>query len=255
MSNDKNNGYEFEKAMVKFLNDYGFKAYRTNKANEADPKCFKAGYDGGVDIIATCEMHHNNDMKSFVFYIQCKNHKDDIGKEAVSAVYAGLHSRKATGANSIPVVIATSDMSQETLLFAKSLDVEVFLKNEYQLIQNTINGYKPPYAQYGIMMKCLLYNVTHDAIWFDTLPNTGVILRDISMAERLMESYNMNFDEAQSHMDKMSMYQRKAMEESQKALDIQKMTVYNALMDLDAILHKQKKEIDNATKEASLESG
>ena len=49
-------GLQFEKAVVDMLNKCGFKAWRTNQSNEADPERYKAGFDGGVDIIATFDV-------------------------------------------------------------------------------------------------------------------------------------------------------------------------------------------------------
>lgn len=44
-------GIEYENNVVKILQSCGLTAYRTNKANESDPEQYKAGFDGGVDII------------------------------------------------------------------------------------------------------------------------------------------------------------------------------------------------------------
>ena len=44
-------GLQFEVAIVNMLTKCGFKAWRTNQSNEADPERYKAGFDGGVDII------------------------------------------------------------------------------------------------------------------------------------------------------------------------------------------------------------
>ena len=49
-------GLQFEKAVVDMLNKCGFKAWRTNQSNEADLERYKAGFDGGVDIIATFDV-------------------------------------------------------------------------------------------------------------------------------------------------------------------------------------------------------
>ena len=50
--------------------------------NEADPERYKAGFDGGVDFIATFDVvkpiHRN-----VCFYIQCKCHKEPLTKTAI----------------------------------------------------------------------------------------------------------------------------------------------------------------------------
>lgn len=67
----------FEQAVVDMLNKCGFKAWRTNQSNEADSERYKAGFDGGVDFIATFDVvkpiHRN-----VCFYIQCKCHKEPL---------------------------------------------------------------------------------------------------------------------------------------------------------------------------------
>ena len=65
-------GIEYENKVVEILNDCGLEAYRTNKANESDPEQYKAGFDGGVDIIAKYSMTVRKIYKDFVFYIQSK---------------------------------------------------------------------------------------------------------------------------------------------------------------------------------------
>ena len=57
INNAVTKGIQFEKTMESFLNESGLKATRTNVSNEYDPAEYKAGFDGGVDIIATFE--HN----------------------------------------------------------------------------------------------------------------------------------------------------------------------------------------------------
>ena len=71
-------GLQFEKAVVDMLNKCGFKAWRTNQSNEADLERYKAGFDGGVDIIATfnvvkpiCILFHiTHYIKNLIFHIR-----------------------------------------------------------------------------------------------------------------------------------------------------------------------------------------
>lgn len=154
-------GLQFENAVVDMLNNCGFKAWRTNQSNEADPEKYKAGFDGGVDIIATFDVIKPI-CRNVCFYIQCKCHKEPLTKSAISEVYAGMHVRKGLSATSLPVVFATSDASQETFQYASDLGVELFLKNEFDLIQNVQAGLPIPYGNYGHLMRVILYHYTND---------------------------------------------------------------------------------------------
>lgn len=88
-------GLQFEKAVVDMLNKCGFKAWRTNQSNEADLERYKAGFDGGVEIIATFDVVKPI-CRNVCFYIQCKCHKEPLTKSAISEIYAGMHARKGT---------------------------------------------------------------------------------------------------------------------------------------------------------------
>ena len=92
-------GKSYEELIVDILNQSGLEAWRTNKANSADPVQYKAGFDGGVDICATFSHNGKNAYKEFLFYIQCKNHKVPLEKTAVAEVYAGMHVRNAKADN------------------------------------------------------------------------------------------------------------------------------------------------------------
>ena len=63
-------GIAYENRVVAVLQSCGLTAYRTNKANESDPKQYKAGFDGRVDIIAKYNVTVRKIYKDFVFYIQ-----------------------------------------------------------------------------------------------------------------------------------------------------------------------------------------
>ena len=52
MRNAVDIGIKYEKKVLEALQTYGLKAYRTNQTNIHDPKGYKHGFDGGVDIIA-----------------------------------------------------------------------------------------------------------------------------------------------------------------------------------------------------------
>lgn len=179
-------GFQFEKAVVDMLNKCGFKAWRTNQSNEADLERYKAGFDGGVDIIATFDVVKPI-CRNVCFYIQCKCHKEPLTKSAISEVYAGMHARKGTTITSLPVVFATSDASQETMQFAKDLGVELFLKNEFDLIQNVQAGLPIPYGNYGHLMRTILYHYTKDIVWIKTLPESQPPLGVQSIRDRMID--------------------------------------------------------------------
>ena len=181
-------GLQFEKAVVDMLNKYGFKAWRTNQSNEADLERYKAGFDGGVDIIATFDVVKPI-CRNVCFYIQCKCHKEPLTKSAISEVYAGMHARKGTTVTSLPV----------------------------------------PYGNYGNLMRVILYHYTKDVVWIKTLPESQPALGIQSMRDRMIDEANLDFEQSQTYLDRASSLERKAQEQRQKALDIQKSAVYRAL--------------------------
>lgn len=162
-------GLQFEKAVVDMLNNCGFKAWRTNQSNEADPEKYKAGFDGGVDIIATFDVVKPI-CRNVCFYIQCKCHKEPLTKSAISEVYAGMHARKGTTVTSLPVVFDTSDASQETMQFAKDLGAELFLKNEFTLVKDAESGLPVPYGNYGHKKFFLICYICFVAVSFAFKP-------------------------------------------------------------------------------------
>lgn len=232
MGNAVNKGFEFEVYVEKFLNDCGLRAGRTNKANDHDPENYKRGFDGGVDIIASyaTEPKYN---KGYTFYIQCKCYKKDLTKTAIAEVYAGINVRNVKGWNCLPVVIASCDASQETIQYAKDLDVELILRKDWDLLHAARVTGKAPYGNYGVLMKILLHHYTGDDVYVQTLPDSFSKNRELTMTEKLMEQFKKEFDSAQSHLDRAQVFERKRNEEHQKALDIQKTSVFKALQFAD----------------------
>lgn len=223
-----NKGYEFEVYVEKFLNNSGLKASRTNKTNEHDPENYKRGFDGGIDIIASY-YSGSKFNKGYTFYIQCKCHKKDLTKTAIAEVYAGINARHVKAWNCLPVVIASCDASQETIQYAKDLDVELILRNDLELLQKAKVTGKAVYGSYGTLMKVLLYQFTKDEAFIKTLPDSFGVCKEMTEIEQLMEKFKQEFDNAQSHLDMAEIYERKRNEEHKKALDIQKISVFKAL--------------------------
>lgn len=245
-TNPVEKGLRFEKAVEAMLKEHGLRAWRTNEANESDPARYKAGFDGGVDIIAVFDSKIHG-YRDYCFFIQCKCHKEDLTKSAISEVYAGMHVRKGTTKSSIPVVIATSNASQETRQFAKDLGVELFLKNENDIIENAKAGMPIPYADYGHLVRVLLYNITKDDIWIKTLPDIGFDIPELSMKQKMIDNANADFDQAQSFTDKAWELERRAQENRQKALDIQKATVFRILQSYPTNMKQQKHSSETPT--------
>lgn len=245
VNNAVTKGIQFEKTMESFLNESGLKATRTNVSNEYDPAEYKAGFDGGVDIIATFE-HNGKTYKQFIFYIQCKCHETPLTKQAVSEVYAGMHARRGTSDISVAVVITTSKVSQETRQYAESLNVEIITKDEIHLIQQAMNGQSIEYGRYGILVKVMLYNYTKDLVWLDTLPESKNNLATLSMIEKYLDASKVDFDKAQTYLDSANSLERRAQSNRQKALDIQKVAVYRSLQ-VSANCDKKSKKSNKCT--------
>ena len=221
-------GLVFEERVEGILKKSGMKAWRTNKTNPHDPIGYKHGFDGGVDIIATFESGLPYE-RYYDFYIQCKNHANGITKTAINEVYGGMHARHAIDGYSVPVVIAHGDASQETRQYAKELGVELFLSFEMELVESASKGEYIPYGSYGSLVKALLYYHTKDNIWLQTLPQNKNALSEVTATEKLLLYTMSEFDNAQSHLDKANSLARRANEEQQKALDIQKVVAYRVL--------------------------
>ena len=228
MSSAVEKGIRFEISVVEFIKKCGMRAIRTNKANDHDPEGYKAGFDGGVDIIAEFE-DHSKFKKSATFYIQCKCHEAPLSKQAVCEVYAGRHARKHSINNSYAVVFTTSEVSQETIQYAKSLDVELFTKSEFSTIREVMNGTPIEYGNYGTFMRTLLYLITKSKVWLDSLPYSKNILSDINNTEDRLRDCKVDFDKAQSYLDSARLFERRAAQDRQKALDIQRVAVFRAL--------------------------
>lgn len=228
MNDAVSKGLEFELKIEKLLKKCGMEACRTNKTNPHDPENYKHGFDGGVDIIATFK-HPKPYERSYTFYIQCKYHAKGITKTAINEVFGGMYARKAVNSNSVPVVIAHGDASQETRQYARELGVELLLTGEMRIIQEANKTKKADYSNYGILMKAMLFYCTKDIEWIKTMPESTDTVDDINATEKLLQLTMQSFNDAQSHIDTVSQYAMKIMDEQQKALNIQRVAVYRVL--------------------------
>ena len=161
-------GYQFEEKVKERLNQCGFQAWRTNCKNKADRKGYRAGFDGGVDVIAEFEMKEPVAIR-MRFFIQCKCWKNNVSLSAVMEPHCGRVIRKAYGEGDISVLIATSDASKETRRYAKDLGVEMILAEEIEILKRAEAGKPVPYKNYRKLMQLILYFYTKDTKWLESL--------------------------------------------------------------------------------------
>lgn len=249
-------GIEYENKVVEILNDCGLEAYRTNKANEADPEQYKAGFDGGVDIIAKYSVTVRKIYKDFVFYIQCKcwNGKE-LTKSAISEVYAGMHARGGASKGSIPVVFATSEASQETRQFAENLGVELILNRELTLISHARTTGSIVYANYGVLMKVLLYHYTKNRDLLETLPDTNSNVESMTWKEQVLSQTQMDLAMIQSEWDTIANQELKLQQKRQKTLDMTKLAVLRNVQTIDYSKNSHEKHVTGGTPTIDIDSG
>ena len=233
-------GFEFETRVLSVLHACNIKAWRTNSANPDDPDNYKAGFDGGVDIMARYSTNEKI-SKEYVFYIQCKCWKNDITKQAISEVYAGMHARFGFSKGSIPVVIADSNASEETRQFAKNLNVELILTDELRLLDNARIYRRAPYGDYGVLMNVLLYCYTKQKEILYKLPDTFTEIEEPDIKEKLYEETQADFERIQANLDSIASREYKLQIERQKNLDMTKMAVMRNIQTVDYYRNKQEK--------------
>lgn len=247
-------GLAYENKVVDILKSCELEAYRTNKANPSDPEQYKAGFDGGVDIIARYSVA-GKIYKEFVFYIQCKHHQKDLTKSAISEVYAGMHARGGFSKGSIPVVFATADVSEETRTFAKSLGVELILNREMALISQARTTGQIVYADYGVLMKVLLYHYTKDRELLETLPDTNSNVQTASWKEQVLSQTKMDIAMLQSEWDAIASQELKLQQKRQKAIDKTKLAMLRNVQTIDYSRNSHEKHIKSDKPTIDMDSG
>lgn len=247
-------GLQFENNVLNLLTECGIKAFRTNKSNSDDPKEYKAGFDGGVDIIGRYSPK-GKIYREFTFYIQCKCHKNGLTKSAISEVYAGMHARNSYGDGNIPVVIASGDATVETLQFAKSLGVELILDREMALIAHARATKSIEYANYGILMKVILYHYTNDWNILNRLPYTIPELTSKNMRQELYKQTKIDLDRLQSKWDYLAMQESKLQQERQRTLDSTKAVMLRNVQLCDFSRNSHEKHIGEDEPTIGLDSG
>ena len=193
----------------------------TNQSNEADPERYKAGFDGGVDIIATFDVVKPI-CRNVCFYIQCKCHKEPLTKSAISEVYAGMHARKGTTIHKSACGLCNFGRITGNHAICQRPWCRIIPKNEFTLVKDAEAGLPVPYGNYGNLMRVILYHYTKDVVWIKTLPESQPALGIQSMRDRMIDEVNLDFEQSQTYLDRASSLERKAQEQRQKALDIQK---------------------------------
>lgn len=249
-------GIAYENKVVEILQSCGLDAYRTNKANESDPEQYKAGFDGGVDIIAKYNITVSKIYKDFVFYIQCKcwNGKE-LTKSAISEVYAGMHARGGESKGSIPVVFATSEASQETRQFAENLGVELILNRELTLISHARTTGSIIYANYGVLMKILLYHYTKNRDLLETLPDTNSNIESITWKDQVLTQTKMDIAMLQSEWDTIASQELKLQQKRQKAIDKTKLAMLRNVQTIDYSKNSHEKHIKSDKPTIDMDSG
>lgn len=249
-------GIAYENKVVEILQSCGLTAYRTNKANESDPEQYKAGFDGGVDIIAKYSVTVRKIYKDFVFYIQCKcwNGKE-LTKSAISEVYAGMHARGGASKGSIPVVFATSEASQETRQFAENLGVELILNRELTLISHARTTGSIIYANYGVLMKILLYHYTMNRDLLETLPDTNSNIESITWKDQVLTQTKMDIAMLQSEWDTIASQELKLQQKRQKAIDKTKLAMLRNVQTMDFSRSNHEKHIKSDKPTIDMDSG
>lgn len=249
-------GIAYENKVVEILQSCGLTAYRTNKANESDPEQYKAGFDGGVDIIAKYSVTVSKIYKDFVFYIQCKcwNGKE-LTKSAISEIYAGMHARGGVSKGSIPVVFATSEASQETRQFAENLGVELILNRELALISHARTTGSIVYANYGVLMKVMLYHYTKNRDLLETLPDTNSNIESMTWKEQVLTQTKMDIAMLQSEWDTIASQELKLQQKRQKAIDKTKLAMLRNVQTIDYSKNSHEKHIKSDKPTIDMDSG
>ena len=221
-------GIEFENRVLNLLIESGLEAWRTNKANPDDPEQYKAGFDGGVDIIARCQ-----EPRDYIFYIQCKCHKTELAKTAISEVYAGMHARSGVDGVSIPVVFSTSGASEETRQYAKSLGVELILSDDMNRLNHAKIYGETVYANYGTLMRVLIYHYTKDKDLVNCLPDYYNELSNQNIKSLMLEEAKVSLNDIQSKWDVITSKEFKLQQERQRALDATKYAIIQNIHSVD----------------------
>lgn len=247
-------GIAFENKMLGLLKECGIEAWRTNTANPDDPEQYKAGFDGGIDIIGRYSVK-GKIYKDFVFYIQCKCRKNDLTKTAICEAYAGMHARNGNSAGSIPVVIAHSDATEETIQFAKSLGVELILDKDILLLTHTQSTGQVKYGNYGILMKILLSHYAKDVSFLEGLPDTVQKIDNIDIKQNILDQTKIDIDFMQSEWDAIAIQESKLQQKRQRALDKTKVAMIRNIQTCDFHRNGHEIHIKSDTPTISLDSG
>lgn len=185
-------GLKYENKILNFIKKSGLEAYRTNTKNPYDMEGFTAGFDGGIDIIATYT-HPLNTSLNFAFFIQCKNRSGQVPITAISEAFSGKEARKIENCINIPVVIVNGKISKDFLTYANILMVEVITEEDINNIEN------PETKNNSILYNILKYHYTKDELILEKLENRKI---DIKKYESSIDDFkkfefieNLNFEE------------------------------------------------------------
>lgn len=197
-----NSGVSYEDAVVAFLNEHRFQAYKTGKS------------DGGIDIVAVS----TTKPQSYTFNIQCKYYNKPLGKAPIQEVYSGT---QYYGNGGKPVVVTNNRMTADARVYAKRLGVEVIAEAEWKEIMQVSDTRKiiNPNPHKGLM-GIIIANITRNREYLisavQDIPNPPTDKEQLKL-----ELVN-KFDEAEEYVKEASYYQQRAAEYQQRALTLQK---------------------------------
>ena len=197
-----NSEVSYEDAVVAFLNEHGFQAYKTGKS------------DGGIDIVAVSITK----PQSYTFNIQCKYYNKPLGKAPIQEVYSGT---QYYGNGGKPVVVTNNRMTADARVYAKRLGVEVIAEAEWKEIMQVSDTRKiiNPNPHKGLM-GIIIANITRNREYL--ISAVQDIPKPPTDKEQLKLELVNKFDEAEEYVKEASYYQQRAAEYQQRALTLQK---------------------------------
>ena len=178
-----------------------------------------------------------------------------MNKSAISEVYAGMHARGGVSKGSIPVVFAISEASQETRQFAENLGVELILNRELALISHARTTGSIVYANYGVLMKILLYHYTKNRDLLETLPDTNSNIESITWKDQVLTQTKMEIALLQSEWDTIASQELKLQQKRQKAIDKTKLAMLRNVQTMDFSKNNHEKHIKSDKPTIDMDSG
>lgn len=166
-----------------------------------------------------------------------------------------MHARGGVSKGSIPVVFAISEASQETRQFAENLGVELILNRELALISHARTTGSIVYANYGVLMKILLYHYTKNRDLLETLPDTNSNIESITWKDQVLTQTKMDIAMLQSEWDTIASQELKLQQKRQKAIDKTKLAMLRNVQTMDFSKNNHEKHIKSDKPTIDMDSG